>query len=82
MWMTAFLRGLAVYLVSHDNERQQSTVSLKASYKAEDDERECFLLWRNGTASQMLQVVAATSCKRVYSSLKLSSHLRKHKAIY
>lgn len=29
MWMTAFLQGLAVYLVSQDKDRQQNKVSLK-----------------------------------------------------
>lgn len=70
MWMAVFLRGLAVYLVSDHKQPVSST----SSSKEEADEG--LLLWRDGTAHQILQVVTAASCERIYPALELPSHLR------
>lgn len=43
--------------------------------------KKCLLLWRDGTANKILQVVTATSCKRIYSTLKLPSYLWDHEEI-
>lgn len=70
MWIAAFLRGLAVYLVSE----HRQPLSWRRSSK--DRPEEGLLLWRDGTAHQILQVVPAASCERIYSPLELASHLR------
>lgn len=66
-----------MYLVSHDRQRVRGFFFLFPLKAAEEAEN---LLWRDGTADQILQVVAATSCEGIYSSLKLPSHLQ-HKDI-
>lgn len=70
MWIAVFLSGLAVYLVS---DHKQPLTSRSSSI---DGPKEGLLLWRDGTAHQVLQVVAAASCERIDSPLKLPSHLR------
>lgn len=71
--MTVFLQGLAVYLVSQAGESgvlaNRFPEMLKIKLKKQP------LLWRDGTADQILQVVTTTTCKRIYSSLKLPSYL-------
>lgn len=76
-WITVFLQGLAVYLVAHDKQNvSQWVVRLPERLKIKL--KKWLLLWRDGTANQILQVVTTTACKRIYSSLKLPSYLWDH----